>query len=277
MELTGKVAVVTGAASGIGKGLANRFAREGMKVVLADIEEIPLREATESLKANGAEVIAVRTDVSLESDVENLAREAVDQFGGVHVVCSNAGVVLMENIWTMRELDWRWMCDVNIGGTLNCMRVFVPILSDQGEGHIVFTSSIAGVTTALWGAYSVTKHAIVAASEALYHSLVAAGSPLGVTVLLPGWVKESQIATSVRNRQDRFVDTSAPEQVPNPDLVTMLQSAIDGGMEPDDFAGLVVNAIHERQFYVYTHPETIPQVRMRADDLLNARPPTAMM
>jgi NAD(P)-dependent dehydrogenase (short-subunit alcohol dehydrogenase family) len=276
MELRGKVAVVTGAASGVGFGLAERFGQEGMKVVLADIEQPALAEAEQALKDRGAEVLAVKTDVAKEEQVRALAEASLAAFGAVHVVCNNAGVVVAASLDTMTANDWRWMLDVNLGGVINGIRVFVPILVEQDDGYVINTSSIAGLATSAWGGYSVTKHAIVAASEALYHSLASRGSNVKVSVLCTGWVR-SRVMDAGRNRQPEYLD-------PQPRVLTEAQAeyvmalgeAIANGIEPSEVADQVVRAMAEARFYILTHPETMPLVHSRFDDILQGRQPTGL-
>jgi NAD(P)-dependent dehydrogenase (short-subunit alcohol dehydrogenase family) len=187
--LGGKVAVVTGAASGIGRAMADRFAAEGMKVVLADVEKDALARAEAEMKAAGATVLAVPTDVSRAGDVEALARQTVDAFGAVHVLCNNAGVSpVMGASWELTEADWQWVLGVNLWGVLHGIRAFVPIMLKQdSEGHIVNTASMAGLVGGgpWWSTYGVAKHGVVNLSESLHRELAAAGSRVKVSVLCP--------------------------------------------------------------------------------------------
>jgi NAD(P)-dependent dehydrogenase (short-subunit alcohol dehydrogenase family) len=201
-ELRGKVAVVTGAASGIGRAMAERFAREGMKLVLADVQEKPLAEARDAIARGGAEVIAVPTDVSKWEQVDALAKRAFEAYGAAHVVCNNAGVGTGGVTWEMSPADWEWVFGVNQWSVVHGIRAFVPRMIAQGEGHIVNTASIAGLLSAPgMGAYCATKHAVVAISECLHLDLAVTGngSKVHVSVVCPAWVKTS-IADSERNR-----------------------------------------------------------------------------
>lgn len=190
-EFHGKVAVVTGAASGIGRSLAERCAQEGMRVVLADVEEGALTQTAESLRSSGADVRAITTDVSRAGDVEALARKTVEAYGGVHLLFNNAGVGGGTTAWGSMLADWQWVLGVNLWGVIHGVHSFVPLMLQQGdEGHIVNTASIAGLTGGPGLAvYKVSKHGVVSISETLYHELALQGAKIGVSVLCPGWVR----------------------------------------------------------------------------------------
>jgi NAD(P)-dependent dehydrogenase (short-subunit alcohol dehydrogenase family) len=183
----GRVAVVTGAASGIGFGLSERFAAEGMQVVMADVEAPALAEAAARLRQQGAEIHAVVTDVSKADQVERLRDQAVEAFGAVHLLCNNAGVGgSTGSLWDISPAEWEWVLGVNLWGVINGVRAFMPVLLDQDVAHVVNTSSIFGVFAGALGPYSVSKHAVVAYSESLYFQLRDAGARVGVSVLCPG-------------------------------------------------------------------------------------------
>ena len=277
--LRGRVAVVTGAASGIGRGLAERFAAEGMRLVLADIEEEPLRRAEHSLRTAGAEVIAVPTDVSDPDQVDRLASRSLEAFGRVQLVCNNAGVGVLSAapLWEMSRADWEWVVGVNLWGVINGIRAFVPILLEQEEGHVVNTASMAGLTTATLGIYSVTKHAIVALSEALFFSLVMRGARVGVSVLCPGWV-QTNIMNAERNRPLKYRTGSQAEPAPEEAAVLeFMKHLVATGAPPAKVAARVVEAIHEDRFYVVPQPELLPMVRQRMEDILEGRTPTPIV
>src|SRR5215216_2897924 len=202
-SFTGNVAVVTGAGSGIGQALAERFAAEGMKLVLADVEAEPLARVEREMRANGAEVLAVRTDVSQAADVEALAERTLDAFGAVHVVCNNAGVALGKTSWDLTVADWEWVLGVNLWGVIHGIRTFVPIMLQQGtEGHVVNTASLAGLLSApFMSVYDATKFAVVTISESLSLELALQGAQVKVSVLCPGFVN-TNIITSERNRPE---------------------------------------------------------------------------
>jgi NAD(P)-dependent dehydrogenase (short-subunit alcohol dehydrogenase family) len=270
-DLAGKVAVVTGAASGIGRALTERFARAGMKVVLADVEEGALAAAARELEAGGAETLAVRTDVSREDDVEALARRAYERFGAVHVVCNNAGVALAGPVWEHSLDDWRWLLGVNLWGVVHGIRSFVPrMLEKKTPGHIVNTASVAGLTSAPGlGVYNVSKHAVVTLSETLAKDLAMAGASIKVSVLCPGFVN-TRILDSSRNRPAAF----GAERPRPADLEAIIRSLIAAGMSPADVAQHVLRAVEEERFYVLTHPDFTAQVKERCQDIVDGRMPS---
>jgi NAD(P)-dependent dehydrogenase (short-subunit alcohol dehydrogenase family) len=269
-DLAGKVAVVTGAASGIGRALTERFARAGMKVVLADVEEETLTTAARELEAAGAETLAVRTDVSREDDVEALARRAYERFGAVHVVCNNAGVAVAGPVWEQSLEDWRWVLGVNLWGVVHGVRSFVPrMLAARTPGHIVNTASVAGLTSAPGlGVYNVSKHSVVTLSETLAKDLAMAGAPIKVSVLCPGFVN-TRILDSSRNRPAAF----GPERPRPADLEPIIRSLVAAGMPPAEVAQHVLRAVEEERFYVLTHPDFTAQVKERCQDIVEGRTP----
>jgi NAD(P)-dependent dehydrogenase (short-subunit alcohol dehydrogenase family) len=274
-DLKGKVAVVTGAASGIGRGLAERFGREGMRVVLADIEETPLAAARAAVESLGAEAIAVTTDVSNRWQVEALARRALEAYGAVHVLCNNAGVGAGGMAWELSAADWEWVLGVNLWGVIHGIRAFVPQMVAQGQGHVVNTASIAGLVAAPGlAAYCASKHAVVAISECLHHDLtMRTGGQVRVSVLCPAWVK-TRIADAERNRP---ASLARPEsQVPSPQdqmMEQMLRAAVAGGMEPASVAEHVVQAIVNDRFWVLTHPRSKAAIEGRMQGILDDRDP----
>jgi len=253
MELTaGKVAVVTGAASGIGFALAERFARAGLDVVMADIEQTALEAAEHKIARPGAKTLAVATDVSDEAAVNALAAAAVDRFGAVHVVCNNAGVAAMADPWFGPTSAWRWVLGVNLWGVIHGVRAFLPLLAAQGEGHIVNTASIAGLIPGFTPSYDASKHAVVAITEDLYWTMQMVGLPVGVSVLCPGWVRTG-IADADRNWPASLGEVPEPA-VTAEVTVPHFRHAIDQGMAPAAVADLVADAIAANRFWVFTDP-----------------------
>jgi len=263
-----KVAVVTGAASGIGFALARRFASEGMKIVMADVEEPALKSAADELESGGADVLAVVTDVSDHDAVQALAAATFDRFDTAHIVCNNAGIGTGGPAWTISESQWRWIVGVNLMGVVHGIQAFVPRFVEQDEGHVVNTASAAGLLTGPgMSPYFATKHAVVALSESLQADLAMAGSNVGVSVLCPGFVR-TRIHESDRNRPD---DVPAPNAGPDAaERRNMMNALIAGGMDPADVADHVVNAVRAKKMHIFTHPEMIEAVRQRFTRVLEA-------
>lgn len=249
MQLAGRTAVVTGAASGIGLALARGAAASGMRVVLADVEAGPLFEATRALEKQGAEALAVVTDVSREGEVEALAARAEDAFGAVHLVCNNAGVFAGGVSWQAPLADYEWVFAVNVWGVLHGVRAFVPRLLAQGEGHVLITASMAALTATPFAApYVMSKHAVLALAESLHLELRARGSAVGVSVLCPEMIRTG-IGDSERNRPARFArdETTHPER----ELVEgALRAGCATGIDPDVLAARALEAVREGRFYV---------------------------
>lgn len=260
-----RVAVITGAASGIGRGMTERFAAEGMAVVLADIEEEPLAKLEQDLKTKGATVLAIRTDVSNADDVENLAVQTYDAYGAVHILCNNAGVVCSRPIWEHTIADWEWVLGVNLWGVIHGIRTFVPrMLSQETECHIVNTASILGLVRAPGeGIYKVSKHAVVALSETLADELELKGSQIQVHVLCPGWVRTG-ILNSSRNRPNGEFNHHNRNITDNRNV----RAEMEAGMSPSEVADHVYNAIHNGTFYIHTHPEHKAWVQKRMEEIL---------
>ncbi len=270
-DFEGKVAVVTGGASGIGLALARRFAREGMRVVVADVERAALDEATAALAdASGAgNVLGVPTDVRDDDAVDALAVATFERFGTAHVLCNNAGVGVGGLTWTVPPDRWRWAVDVNLLGVARGIRAFVPRMIEQGEGHVVNTASAAGILTGpAMAPYFATKHAVVALSESLHFDLELTGASVGVSVLCPEWVR-TNIADTERNRPS---DVAPVESGPvpgvdvDPEMMrALIQGLIAGGMDPDDVAAQVVDAIRSGRFWILTHATTVESAHRRWD------------
>lgn len=273
-EFKGKVAVVTGAASGIGRALAERCVSEGMKVVLADIEEANLSKAEAELAAAGGTVLGVRTDVSKRSDVELLAQKALDAFGQVHLLFNNAGVAAGGAPWEATWNDWEWVVGVNLWGVIHGVKVFTPLMLAQNtECHIVNTSSTAGLTVGGgFGPYAVTKHAVVALSESLYLALQQRNSLIKASVLCPGLVR-TNIGDTERNRPVELRNEPVAKTPEMQAGQAAFKAALEASMPPSQVAGAVFDAIEKEQFYILPHPEWIEVIRLRTDKLLRLENP----
>ena len=263
-ELGGKVAVVTGGASGIGLALADAFVREGMRVALADIERGPLEEAAAKLSAGGAEVLAVPTDVRHYDEVEALADATVDRFGAVHLVCNNAGVVAGGLTWEVGPDRFKWVVDVNLLGVAYGIRAFVPRFIAQGEGHVVNTASAAGLITGPgMASYYATKHGVVALTEALANDLALNGhAAIGTSVLCPEFVR-TRIHEAERNLPDDVEPPPADDVATAAGREMFAAMVVEGGIEPSVVADAVVDAVRNDRFYVLPHPTTIDLARRR--------------
>ena len=275
-EFKDKVAVITGAASGIGFGIAERCAQEGMKVVLAGINEENLAQAEEKLRSTGGTFLRVKADVSKREDVEVLAQKTLAAFGAVHLLVNNAGVGAGNTVWESTWEDWEWVINVNLWGVIYGVKIFTPIMLAQNvEAHIVNVASIVGLLSNHPSApYQVTKHAVVGLTESLYHSLVQQEAKVKVSLLCPGWVKTS-ILKSERNRppelQKRGVNLTNRRAAV--EAFQKMQEALEAGMAIEDFAEHVFQAIREERLYVLSNPEHIAEVQSRMDHILQQKNP----
>jgi NAD(P)-dependent dehydrogenase (short-subunit alcohol dehydrogenase family) len=282
-DFEGKVAVVTGAASGIGRALSEQLASAGMKVVLADVEPETLRATTSELERRGFDVMGVPTDVSDPRAVEALAASTLDAYGAVHVLCNNAGVLAPSELfrprvplWEHSLSTWEWTFGVNFWGVVHGIRTFVPLmLSQEQEGHIVNMASFAGlISTPGLAIYGSSKHALVRISEALHLQLAELGSPLRVSVICPEGV-QTRLASASRNRPARLRRGSEDEL--DPDEQAELERAFraragDNAMAPNEVADRVLDAIRREQFYVLPHENT-DAIRHRMESILQRRNP----
>jgi len=276
-EFKGRVAVITGAATGIGRAIAENSAREGMKVVLSDIEEEALTKTEEEMKVAGADVLAVVTDVSKASDVEVLAQKTLQAFGAVHLLCNNAGVNAGTSIWESTLADWKWVIDVNLWGVIHGVRTFVPIMLGQDiECHIVNTASILGLTSGPGpncGIYKMTKHAVVSLSETLYCELVERNAPIKVSVLCPGLVN-TRILDSERNRPPELKNDPAEGKMRHKyEILEKMRKIFRTAMPAAQIADCVFNAVGEEKFYILTHPVSKEKIRSRMENILQERNP----
>ncbi len=260
--------MITGGASGMGRAFADRFAAAGMRLVVADVEEPALDLAVDELRADGADVVGVPTDVSRAESMDELAAAALDAYGAVNLVCNNAGVAGGGPIAEMGTVDWEWVLGVNLWGVIHGIRVFLPHLLEHGDGHIVNTASVAGLTSFPgMGAYNASKHAVVSISETMYQELGAMGSTLGVTVLCPGLVN-TRIFESDRNRPEHLQPSATLEPAPEDEELRdqMRQVFVDrlrAGTQPAEVAELVHDAVLAQQLYVLTDDEYLDAISRR--------------
>jgi NAD(P)-dependent dehydrogenase (short-subunit alcohol dehydrogenase family) len=269
----GRVAVVTGAASGIGLGLSERFAAEGMRVVMADVEEAPLKAAADRVAEGGAEVLPMVTDVSRAEQVDALRDQTLAAFGAVHLLCNNAGVGGSHApLWEIPQGEWEWILGVNLWGVINGVRSFMPALLDADAAYLVNTASIFGAFAGALGPYGISKNAVVTLTETLHFQLQELGSPVGLSVLCPGPVK-TNFGTSERNRP-----ASAGPAPVRDDHEEEAQETFDQlwamGREPSEVAEIVVAGIRARRFYLLTSTNRNEAVRRRGEEIVAGGPPT---
>jgi NAD(P)-dependent dehydrogenase (short-subunit alcohol dehydrogenase family) len=267
-ELRDKVAFITGGASGLGLGMAKAFGREGMKVVIADIEEAALQRAVQELRDSQVRAEGVLCDVSSRGALREAALKTIATFGKVHVVCNNAGVAVGGPLGSVAERDWDWVMDVNLMGVVYGTEVFVPLIESHGEGgHFVNTASMAGMLgIPNMEPYCATKFAVVAMSEGWAGQL--AGKNIGVSVLCPGFV-QTRIHESFRNKPSRY---GGPDSVAVGLGETRAQAAamVNAGIPIEPVANRVVEAIKDNDLYIFTHPEFRAAVQMRFANIMAA-------
>lgn len=266
-ELSGKVAVVTGGASGIGRAMVDRVAAEGMRIVIGDIEEGALAATVDELRATGAEAIGVVVDVADPESMQALADEAAEVFGGWDLVCLNAGVGAGGPMWELDLADWRWVLDVNLWGVINGIHVFVPAMVERGSGHVVITASMAGLVAGPnMGPYNASKFAAVAIGETLAGDLEAAGSDVGVSILCPAWVN-TRIFDSGRNRPEHHAPAVARPEAPA-EARAEAAAFFASSMPPTEVAEKVLDAVRARRLHILTHDMTGEVLRLRLARLL---------
>ena len=275
-----KTCVITGAGSGLGREFALLAAKLGMRLVLADVQQDALKQTEVSATALGADVMSHVCDVRRGDEVESLAQAAVKRFGAIHVVFNNAGVGAGGLIWDSTQQDWEWVLGVNLWGVIHGVRVFTPLMLASAkadpnfEGHIINTASMAGLLTPpAMGIYNVSKHAVVALTETLYHDLSLIDAPIGVSVLCPYFVP-----TGISHSDSvRPSDTQATTQPTRSQQVSqaMLEKAVSAGkISAAEVAQITFDAIKAGQFYIYSHPQALGNVERRMQDILQAHNPS---
>ncbi len=271
-KLKGKVAAVTGAASGLGRSMALAFAAEGMDIALADVDEVNLTAVADEVQEKGVRAITLKVDVSQAAQVDAFRDQAIARLGAVHVVCNNAGVAPLGPLWESSVGDWEWILGVNLWGVIHGVRAFAPALIAQKEGHIVNTASVAGlISPPGMGAYNVTKHAVVALSETLYHDLRERKSKVGVSVLCPAYVPTG-IADSERSRPKHLAASEKSRETQAKEA--MVRKAVKSGkISAAEVAQAVVKAVKADRFYILTHEGITSAIRARMEDILKARAP----
>lgn len=285
-EFKDKVAVITGAAGGIGRGIADKCVQEGMRVVLADIDAKALSQTEEELKATGATILSVLTDVSKAEDIEALAQKTLDTFGVVHLFSNNAGVYLSKPIWEHSIADWNWILGVNLWSIIHSIRVFIPIMLEQDiECIFVNTASLAGIISG-GGIYGMTKHAIVSLSESLYYELTQKGSKVKAFVLCP-WYVNTRIWDNERNRSIEEKNDIA-EIISDPKTKRRLKIIerdmkrfrrnVEAGISCEKVADSVFQAIRDEKFYILTDdsPWWKELVRNHMESLLKGKNPEVL-
>ena len=278
-DFRNKVAVITGAAGGLGREFANVGAALGMKLVLADIQPDALEKTEQELKSIGADVQVVLCDVRNGEQVQLLAETTMTAHGAIHLLFNNAGVGMGGLIWEHTQADWEWILDVNLWGVIHGMRIFTPLMlecakNDAGyAGHIVNTASMAGlVNVPAMGAYNVSKHAVVSLTESLYHDLQLVNAPVGASVLCPYYVPTG-ISHSERNRPDEMPGQSTPTASQRMARELIAKAVAAGKIPAAQVAAQTFDAIREGMFYIYTHPAALAGVQMRFEDILLRRNP----
>lgn len=269
-----KVVVITGGASGLGRQFANIAAREGMKLVLADVQADALEQATAELRGQGVSVISQLCDVRKGEQVQALADAAVAEFGAVHLLFNNAGVGSAGLIWENTEADWEWVMGVNVWGVIHGVRIFTKLMLETAakdasfEGHIVNTASMAGLLNApAMGVYNVSKHAVVSLSETLYHDLQLVGAPIGTSVLCPYFVPTG-ISQSHRNRPEDVRMTAGPTASQIAAQVMTDKAVSSGKVSAEEVAEITFKAIADGQFYIYSHPDALAGVRLNLESVV---------
>ncbi len=275
-EFKDKVAVITGGASGLGLEIARFAAKKGMKLVVSDIEERALKNSEREFSEQGVEVLAVRTNVAIGLEVEQLAEKTLQRFGAVHLLFNNAGVALNKSAWETTLADWEWVLGVDLWGVIHGVRVFTPIMLKQdAPSHIINTASVAGMLSPQgMAAYNVAKHGVVTLSETLYYDLKKRDANINVSVLCPAWVNTG-IWDSARNRPEDLQNDAEQKSADDIELEESARHAIQSGkVSAPMVAEIVFAAIATNQFYILTHPKIKKWIGLRVEDILQDRQPS---
>ncbi|TDV36449.1 NADP-dependent 3-hydroxy acid dehydrogenase YdfG [Paraburkholderia caballeronis] len=277
-QFDGRVAVITGAASGFGRAFAQQGASLGMKLVLADVDPAALAQTVDTLRATGADAIGVPTDVRDAAQVDGLAQAALDAYGGAHLLFNNAGVGTGGFVWESSAKDWEWVFGVNVIGVANGVRAFAPIMLKQQErSHIVNTASVAGLLSPpAMGVYNASKHAVVSLTETLYHDLQSVNANVGCSLLCPAFVPTG-IANAERARPDTLRNDAPPTRSQQAADLQLQRAVRSGRLSADDVAALTFDAVRAQRFYILTHPTILATVKLRHDDIEAQRVPTDPM
>ena len=267
-DFSGRTAVITGGASGIGLGMARAFAGRGMQLVLADLDSVLLKKAEQEFSDAGVAVVTQTCDVSKLEEIERLAELTLERFGGVHVVCSNAGVGIPTSARNMKLADWEWIINVDLWGPIYTVKTFLPLLEEQGVGHINATSSVAGlISSQMMGAYNVAKHGVVALMAATERALRAKKSIVRASVLCPGPINTNISQHSVDFRPGGGKPKGDSNKAGK--MASNIQAALEQGMQPDEVGELVLTSIEQEKFWILTHPHWSKGVRKQLDALID--------
>jgi NAD(P)-dependent dehydrogenase (short-subunit alcohol dehydrogenase family) len=267
-DFSGRTAVITGGASGIGLGMARAFAGRGMQLVLADLDSVLLKKAEQEFSDAGIAVVTQTCDVSKLEEIERLAELTLERFGGVHVVCSNAGVGIPTSARNMKLADWEWIINVDLWGPIYTVKTFLPLLEEQGVGHINATSSMAGlISSQMMGAYNVAKHGVVALMAATERELRAKKSNVRASVLCPGPINTNISQHSVDFRPGGGKPKGDSNKAGK--MASNIQAALEQGMQPDEVGELVLSSIEQEKFWILTHPHWSKGVRKQLDALID--------
>jgi NAD(P)-dependent dehydrogenase (short-subunit alcohol dehydrogenase family) len=273
-ELNGKVAVVTGASSGLGRATALALSREGMRVAIVDVDVAGLDKLAKELSKHGAKPLTQRTDVTRGDEMDVLAERVFDELGGAHLLCNCAGVSLSAPVWETTVGDWQWTLGVNLWGVIHALRAFVPRFIAQDSGHIVNATSIAGLISPPGsGAYSAGMHAVVSLSETLHHDLKEAGSSVGVSVLCPAYIPAGSPESEAKRPKEFANPPREISPLQRAKQAMLRKAAQSGRISEDQVAQMLISGVKANRFYILTHPRIKGAIEDRMHDILEERAP----